>query len=238
MIFAIAILPNDYSKFKNKHKSKKVQNEPLAVRMNFTNWLIPGGTIIFVIVIFIRFSGNVSWTLVQPVVPIFLYSLNYTPFQVGLFFSCFGLTMFLGQILLGGLSDKFGRKLILQIGLGIYLLGYLSLFNTTNIINFFLAGSLDGIGLSLIVPSIVALLADLTNNEVHRGKVMGIYYDAFYLAGIVGPPLGGYLGGLLGFNFVLNMSLIIILLAICMSFFIKNLKEEVNPEFIRLNSVI
>ena len=94
--------------------------------------------------------------------------------------------MFLGQILLGGLSDKYGRKKILQIGLGFYFLGYLTLINTTNILLFFLAGCFDGIGLSLIVPSIVALLADLTREETHRGKVMGIYYDAFYFAGVVG----------------------------------------------------
>ena len=83
-----------------------------------------------------------------------------------------------------------------------------------------------------MVPSLVALLADLTNNEANRGKVMGIYYDAFYLSGIVGPPLGGYLGGLFSFNFVLNISITKILLAICISFFIKNLKEDLSSELV------
>ncbi len=230
MVITIMVIPNDYSKFRHKQTLKKVKNEPLVEKVNFTHWLIPGASMIFIIIIFIRFSNNVSWALIQPVVPIYLYALNYTPFEVGVFFSFFGLSMFLGQILLGGLSDKYGRKTILQLGMGIYLLGYISIMHTTNILFFLVSGTLDGIGLSLMVPAIVAFLADLTNSETHRGKVMGIYYDAFFLAGIVGPIVGGYLGSVYNFNFVLNISITIILLAIVMSFFLKVPKKDPYSE--------
>ena len=226
MVISIIIIPNDFSKFRYKHKTKKVKNEPFVERVNFINWLIPGVTILFIILIIIRFANKISWSLIQPDVPIYLYALHYTPFEVGLFFSFFGLFMFLGQILFGGLSDKYGRKNILQIGLGIYLLGFISIMNTTNIYIFFLSGTLDGIGLSLMVPAIVAFLADLTNSEAHRGKVMGIYYDAFFLAGIVGPIVGGYLGSVFNFNFVLDISIVIILIAIILSFFLKIPKKD------------
>lgn len=226
MIVAILILPNDYSKFRHKHHTKKITKEPLLDRLNFTNWLIQGTTTVFIVLIFIRLAGNSAWTLIQPVVPIYLYALAYTPVDVGVFFGFFGIAVFLGQIFLGGLSDKYGRKTVLQIGLGIYFLGYFTMANATNLIIFFLSAILDGVGLSLIVPAIVAFLADLTTNEVHRGKVMGVYYDAFFLAGIVGPILGGYLGAVFGFNFVLGISLLIILLAISMSFFLKTIKQD------------
>lgn len=226
MVITILVIPNDFSKFRHKHKTKKVRNEPLAERVNFTNWLIPGATILFIILMIVRFANNVSWSLIQPVVPIYLYAFNYSPFDVGLFFSFFGLFMFLGQIFFGGLSDKYGRKNILQIGLGIYFLGFIAILNTTNIITFFISGTLDGIGLSLMVPAIVAFLADLTNSENHRGKVMGIYYDAFFLAGILGPIVGGYLGSVFNFNFVLDISIFIIFIAIILSFFLKVSKKD------------
>ena len=226
MVVTIIVIPNDFSKFRHKHKSKKVRNEPFTERVNFTHWLIPGATIVFIILMIVRFINNISWSLIQPVVPIYLYALNYSPFDVGLFFSFFGLFMFLGQTFFGGLSDKYGRKKILQIGVGIYLLGFISIVNTTNIITFFISGTLDGIGLSLMVPAIVAFLADLTNSETHRGKVMGIYYDAFFLAGILGPIVGGYLGSVFNFNFVLDISITIIFIAMILSFFLKVPKND------------
>lgn len=222
MVLAIIILPNDFSKFKKKHKEKVIEHLSFKDKINFTNWLLPGATLVFVIVISIRFVNLMAWTLIQPIVPLYLYSLQYTALDVGIFFSSYGFFMFIGQILLGGLSDKFGRKIILQIGIVFYLAGYLTMINATQINFFFIAGALNGIGLSLIVPSVVALLADLTNSITHRGKVMAIYYNAFYFAGFLGPIFGGLLGDASSFGFVLTISIVIIFCAFLLSFGIKS----------------
>lgn len=221
MVIAYAILPNDYQEFKDKNESKPVFQIPLKQKIDFRPWLITGASLVFVITILIRFSGLMSWTLIQPAVPIFLYAQKYTPFQVGVFFGFFGIAMFLGQIFFGSLSDKYGRKIIIQIGVAFYFFGFLSIINTTNLYFFYLAGVLNGIGLSLIVPAIVALLADLTREPVHRGKVMAIYYNAFFLAGFVGPLLGGYLDTIITFQSIVTISIAIILIQFTLSFFIK-----------------
>ena len=77
----------------------------------------------------------------------------------------------------------------------------------------------------VIIPSVVALLADITKSETNRGKVIGIHYGIFFLAGIVGPIFGGYLGDVFSFNFVLYISVLILSLGLISSFKI-NLKHE------------
>ena len=87
MLFCLVILPNDYTKFKSKISDKKIMSSSFINKIYFKNWLIEGTTILFVIIIFIRFAGIISWTLIEPNVSFFLYSLNYSSFAVGLYFN-------------------------------------------------------------------------------------------------------------------------------------------------------
>ena len=59
---------------------------------------------------------------------------NSTPFLVGMAIGIYGLTQALLQIPFGYLSDRFGRKPILVIGLLIFFLGSILAANTSNII--------------------------------------------------------------------------------------------------------
>ena len=226
MVFALLILPNDYGSFKNVTKEKNHNKRKIFKELNINNWVIEGTTFVFIVFIFIRFAGIVSWSLIEPSVSFYLYNLNYDSLAVGFYFSCYGITMFLGQTFLGGLSDKFGRKIVLQIGLIIYMLGFCFLLNTDQIINFYISGILNGIGVSLIIPSIVAELADITNGSGNRGKIMGFYYGAYYLAGIVGPIFGGYLGEVFNFNFVVSLAIAILIMGWLSCFLIKVKKEK------------
>ncbi len=66
-----------------------------------------------------------------------VYASNYdssTPFLIGMAIGIYGLTQALLQIPFGYLSDRFGRKPILIIGLLIFLLGSIVAANATNII--------------------------------------------------------------------------------------------------------
>ena len=57
-----------------------------------------------------------------------------TPFLVGMAIGIYGLTQAIFQIPFGYLSDRFGRKPILLIGLLVFLLGSILAANTSNII--------------------------------------------------------------------------------------------------------
>ena len=59
---------------------------------------------------------------------------NSTPFLIGMAIGIYGLTQALLQIPFGYLSDRFGRKPILIVGLLIFFLGSIMAANTSNII--------------------------------------------------------------------------------------------------------
>lgn len=99
----------------------------------------------------------------------------------------------------GKLSDIFGRRLLLLIGLGIFLLG--SLFCTIaglvhlpglDAMNQLVAARfIQGIGGGAIIGLSFAIIADLVS-AAKRGKYQGHFAAVFALAAVAGPPLGGY----------------------------------------------
>ena len=69
-----------------------------------------------------------------------------TPFLIGMAIGIYGLTQALLQIPFGYLSDRFGRKPILIIGLLIFLLGSIIAANASNIIFVVIGRALQGGG--------------------------------------------------------------------------------------------
>ncbi|MGR9107153.1 MAG: MFS transporter [Gammaproteobacteria bacterium] len=118
-----------------------------------------------------------------------------TPFLIGLAISAYGLTQALFQIPFGMLSDRFGRKPMITIGLTIFALGSAVAALSNTIEGVILGRALQGSG--AIAAAVMALAADLTR-EVHRTKAMaliGITIGiSFAISMIVGPLLAGPAG--------------------------------------------
>jgi len=118
-----------------------------------------------------------------------------TPQLLGLALGIYGLTQAFLQIPFGMLSDRWGRKLIITLGLIIFILGSLLAAKTDSIYGLILGRALQGAG--AVAAAIMALAADLTS-EQHRTKIMaciGISIGlAFSFAFILGPLLYTYIG--------------------------------------------
>jgi len=106
----------------------------------------------------------------------------------------FGLMQFLCAPMLGAISDRFGRRVVLIaaiIGLGIH---YLLIALAPSLIIMLIARLIGGItGASYSVAN--AYLADITPPE-NRARNFGLVGAAFGLGFICGPILGGLLGGI------------------------------------------
>jgi DHA1 family tetracycline resistance protein-like MFS transporter len=106
----------------------------------------------------------------------------------------FGLMQFLCAPMLGAISDRFGRRVVLIaaiIGLGIH---YLLIAIAPSLAIMLVARLIGGItGASYSVAN--AYLADITPPEA-RAKNFGLVGAAFGLGFICGPILGGVLGGI------------------------------------------
>ncbi len=118
-----------------------------------------------------------------------------TPQLLGLALGIYGLTQASLQIPFGMLSDRWGRKPIITLGLIIFIIGSLLAAMSDSVYGLILGRALQGAG--AIAAAIMALAADLTS-EQHRTKVMaciGISIGAaFSIAFILGPLLYSHIG--------------------------------------------
>lgn len=128
------------------------------------------------------------------VVPIFaLYAQQLagsTPTLVGLAIGIYGLAQALFQIPFGALSDHFGRKPIIVIGLIIFIVGSLIAGLSHSITTMIIGRTLQGVG--AVGSTIMALMADLTRED-QRTKAMAIagmtIGFSFSVAMLIGPLL-------------------------------------------------
>ncbi|MDC0470628.1 MFS transporter [Candidatus Pseudothioglobus singularis] len=118
-----------------------------------------------------------------------------TPFLIGMAIGIYGLTQAIFQIPFGYLSDRFGRKPILLIGLIVFLLGSILAANTSNIIIVVIGRALQGGG--AISAVLMAFLADLVSEE-NRAKAnafVGFQIGvAFMLSLLIGPLISSRIG--------------------------------------------
>jgi MFS family permease len=118
-----------------------------------------------------------------------------TPYLVGEALGIYGLTQGLLQIPFGLLSDKFGRKLMIVIGLLLFAAGSAVAASSTSIGGVIIGRALQGAG--AVGSVILAMLADLTS-EASRTKAMavvGITIGASFLVALVaGPVISGFVG--------------------------------------------
>lgn len=107
------------------------------------------------------------------ILPVFSISAHQysgsTPMLIGLAIGAYGLTQACLQIPFGMLSDRFGRKKIISIGLILFALGSVVAALATSIEMVIIGRLLQGSG--AIAAAVMALTADLTRDE-HRTKAM------------------------------------------------------------------
>ena len=139
------------------------------------------------------FIDLVGFGIVIPVLPFYAEgtAFNATPRTVGLLFASYSIMQLIFSPILGGLSDKYGRRPVLLlsiIGTGI---GFLILGLATTVFMLFAGRILDGITGGNISTA-QAYIADITTKE-NRAKGMGLIGAAFGLGFIFGPAIGGIL---------------------------------------------
>ncbi len=154
--------------------------------------------------------------MIFPVFALYAQTLpDVTPVLVGLAIGIYGLTQATLQIPFGMLSDRFGRKPIIYIGLLIFAVGSVIAATSTSITGIIIGRALQGCG--AISSTVLALTADLTREE-HRTKAMaflGVSFGlSFILALVIGPLVYRWIGvsGIFWLTAVLALLGMIILL--------------------------
>ncbi len=143
------------------------------------------------IIYFFRMLGAF---MVFPVLSVFADSYHFsTPFLIGVTLGIYGLTNAIMQVPFGILSDIYGRKTIIFIGLLIFLVGSIICSVTDNIYYLILGRALQGAG--AISGVLMALLSDSTTmkNRTISMAIVGVAIGAaFFSAFIIGPIVSKY----------------------------------------------
>ncbi len=134
--------------------------------------------------------------LILPVFALYAHDLpNVTSLEVGIAIGIYGLTQAIFQIPMGMLSDRWGRKPVIIIGLLIFIAGSIVAALSESITGIIIGRALQGVG--AIASVVLAMTADLTSEE-HRTKAMatiGISIGiSFIFALMLGPILHQWIG--------------------------------------------
>ncbi len=138
----------------------------------------------------------------------------------------------IGQLIYGYISDIYGRKKILLIGLLIYSLATLMCIFSTNIYEMLFFRLLQSIGAcsGLIIGR--AIIADRFSGKDYF-KMFATVYPVVGLSPAIAPVIGGYLTNIFGWKSNFILLLLLALIAILMTM---NFEESLNEEK-RLNNL-
>lgn len=175
---------------------------------------------------FIAMSGI---GLIIPIMPAYLATFGVAGQALGFLIAMFAFSQFLFSPLAGDLSDKFGRKYLIIIGLIIFGLSQLMFGAATELWVLFLARFFSGVGSAFIVPPMMAFVADITTKE-ERGKGMGLLGASMSLGFMIGPAIGGFLAEVsIQFPFYVATAASLIAATISM-FVLPNIKNSVASQ--------
>ena len=139
----------------------------------------------------IVFIDMLGFGLILPLLPYYAESFGASDTVVGLLVASYAASQLIGAPILGRLSDRFGRRLILLLSLFGTLLGFLLLGFAQTLVILFAARILDGLtGGNISVAQ--AYISDVTDAK-NRSKGLGMIGAAFGLGFIIGPASGGLL---------------------------------------------
>jgi DHA1 family multidrug resistance protein-like MFS transporter len=135
--------------------------------------------------------------IIVPVMPVFAVSLGANGFALGMIIAAFSLSRGLLQPIVGSLSDRWGRKGFMVVGLFVYSLVGLFLPKATSIENLIMIRAFHGVGSAMIVPVAMAYVSDMAPFG-QEGRYMGMLNIAIFVGIGGGPLFGGFFTDLWG----------------------------------------
>lgn len=140
------------------------------------------------IIFLTTFVNLVGFGIIIPLLPFYAQTFGASPLVIGLLFASFSLSQLIASPLLGGLSDRWGRRPVLIFSLFGTVVSFVMLAMAHSLALLFAARIVDGLSGGNITTA-RAYIADISTPE-NRARSFGVLGAAFGLGFIVGPALG------------------------------------------------
>jgi DHA1 family multidrug resistance protein-like MFS transporter len=132
--------------------------------------------------------------IIIPIMPFYITRFGAGGFELGLMMAIFSVMQFIFSPVWGELSDRYGRKPILVIGVLGNAISMLMFGLATDMGWMFASRALGGMLSAATFPTAMAFISDSTT-ERDRGAGMGLIGAAMGVGMVLGPGVGGWLGG-------------------------------------------
>ena len=137
--------------------------------------------------------------IVWPLVPVYAVELGAGGFQVGLMIASFNVARTLFNPLSGRLSDRWGRKPFITLGLLLYALVSVLYVMADRVETLILVRLIHGMTSVLVAPIAMALVADIAPKQ-RMGRYMGTQNMAVMFGLGIGPGAGGIIRDIFGMH--------------------------------------
>ncbi len=134
---------------------------------------------------------TLSLSIISPILPQYVERYGASYMEIGLFFAAYSLTWVLLQLYTGYLSDRYGKKKFVFLGLSIYGIFALLAGSAQSLTQLTTYRVLQGVGLGIYGPAALGLAAQFRE----KGKSLAFYRSANSAGIIMGPILGGFIAG-------------------------------------------
>lgn len=147
-------------------------------------------TIMFAIIAAMFFSA-INQTIVSTAMPKIIAILGGME-HYSWVITIYMLTSTIATVLVGKLSDIYGRKPFILIGIVIFIIGAFLTGLSRDIYDMIIYRGIQGIGAGIIMASVFTAVGDLFSPR-ERGKWTGVMMAVFGFSSVLGPTLGGWL---------------------------------------------
>ncbi|TYR81316.1 MFS transporter [Priestia megaterium] len=128
----------------------------------------------------------------------------------------------------GKLADLIGRKKVLLVGIGIFLVGSTLCGLSINMTQLIIFRAVQGLGAGAVMPITMTIIGDLYSEQQDRVKAQGWISAVWGLSGVLGPLLGGFLVDSLSWRYIFFLNIPFGLLSVFM--LVRHYKEHVKKE--------
>jgi EmrB/QacA subfamily drug resistance transporter len=129
----------------------------------------------------------------------------------------------------GKLSDLYGRRLLYQIGIGVFLLGTLLSGFSNSMTELIVFRAIQGLGAGALVPLGMTIIGD-TFTLKERANMQAYFSGVWGLSSVIGPVIGGFITDQLSWRWVFFINLPIgILASTIIGFALKEPKGKPKP---------
>jgi EmrB/QacA subfamily drug resistance transporter len=176
--------------------------------------------------------GSIDGTAVNVALPLVQRELHAG--AAGLQWIVEGYSLFLSALILvgGGLGDRFGRRTIFLLGIGLFALSSLACALAPSLTFLIAARCMQGVGAALAIPGSLALISATFSGE-ERGRAIGTWSGFSAVTTALGPVLGGWLAQTFSWRavFLINLPIAAIVVAVSLLGVPESRDDEASQPF-------